>query len=100
MNYYAVSEKVLDSLISSRDRSAADALRVGSAVIARAVLAEQVTALATGQESSDEFIALIDKSAVETLRGPADVALTRMARVLKAATRPPLHLPRGWSEFH
>ncbi|WP_140803631.1 UvrD-helicase domain-containing protein [Rhodanobacter glycinis] len=59
-----------------------------------------VLAFATGREHEGEFCALIDIASLKALKGDIDAAYTRIARVLKSAAKPPVHLPRGWAEFH
>lgn len=59
-----------------------------------------VLILTCGNRQSENFLALISLEALRQLPDTPDYVYSRISRVLKQASRPPIHLPRGWAEFH
>ena len=95
-----LSESAIDVIVSGRhirDSNVPAAILPG---LRSNNIGVDVLAFATGREHEGEFCALVDVAALEALKGDTETAYTRIARVLKSAAKPPVHLPRGWAEFH
>ncbi len=95
-----LSESAIDVIVSGRhirDSNVPAAILPG---LRSNNIGVDVLAFATGREHEGEFCALVDVAALEALKGDTGTAYTRIARVLKSAAKPPVHLPRGWAEFH
>lgn len=99
-SFLLVSESAFDILISRRETKLLRS-RVGCVKgVYYKELSDGVVAFGTGHEQEGEFCALIDESLLQRLPGNADAMYTRIARVLKSARNPPVHLPRSWMEYH
>ncbi|WP_424681281.1 UvrD-helicase domain-containing protein [Frateuria sp. YIM B11624] len=99
-NYLLVSESAADMLASSRHGRVSKVPSDSLPGLHSKTLVEDLKAYATGLERADEYRAVICVKALSELHGDADTVYARIARVLKAASMPPVHLPRSWSEYH
>lgn len=99
--YLAITEASLDVALTKRliDLSGIPNVSPASGIASK-WLDEETVGYACGNESSADFFALIDVQELAKLKGPKDLAYSRIARVLKSARTPPVHLPRPWAEFH
>ncbi len=98
--FILLSESAIERLISGRQTRAAKALESEVAGVSSKVIVDNVRGYATGREHFEEYVALIDVECLNELQGDFDTVYARIARVLKAAASPPVHLPRSWAEFH
>ncbi|NOT88857.1 MAG: hypothetical protein HOP03_11820 [Lysobacter sp.] len=97
--FILLSESAIQVIVSGRNaKQKVSALSVSG--LRSAALEPDLRAFATGRERAEEFRALVDVAALESLNGDPDTIYTRIGRVLKAAAMPPVHLPRSWAEFH
>lgn len=99
-SFLLVSESAFDVLISRRETRFLHARDSSVKGVYYEELSNGVVAFGTGHEQEGEFCALIDESLLQRLSGNADAMYTRIARVLKSARSPPVHLPRSWAEYH
>lgn len=97
--FVILSESAIDSLIGGKQTKESP-LGKGIRGIFEREICLGIIGYSTGKEHKDEYCAIIDLDGLMSLKAPLDVVLTRIARVLKSAARPPVHLPRSWSEFH
>ena len=100
MAFLLISESAFDLLISRRETRALQSKGGSVRGLHFAKLNDEVTCFGTGHEQDGEYCALIDESLLKRLGGNTDAMYTRIARVLKSAQKPPVHLPRSWMEFH
>jgi hypothetical protein len=98
--YILASESAVDVFASNRANSPIKLLEINISGIYREKLDANVEMFATGRESDDEYCAIIDREMLEDIKSSSDIIFPRIARLLKAASRPPVHLPRSWAEFH
>lgn len=98
--YILASESAIDVLAAARSNSSLSILDEKFAGIIRSNIGVNVTAFATGREVPDEYCAIIDQTMLHNIQSSGDIIFPRIARLLKAASRPPVHLPRSWAEFH
>ncbi|RYG94232.1 MAG: hypothetical protein EON58_16700, partial [Alphaproteobacteria bacterium] len=99
-SFLLVSESALDVLITRRETRLLQTRDDSVKGVYCKDFAHGVAAFGTGHEQDAEFCALIDESLLQRLTGNADAMYTRIARVLKSARNPPVHLPRSWVEYH
>ncbi|CAK6697293.1 UvrD-helicase domain-containing protein [Synechococcus sp. CBW1107] len=99
--YIVASEVALDALVSTRsiDESGLPAAN-GLPRVKSQWLDDGTLAFCTGSEHESEYFALVGVNQLRMLKGPLDLVYSRIARLLKAARTPPVHLPRSWAEFH
>lgn len=98
--FILLSESAIDLLVSGRQARGVKIPTSSIAGLHSELLGAEVRAYATGREHSGEYRALVSIASLEQLQGETDTIYARIARVLKAADSPPVHLPRSWSEFH
>lgn len=99
--YLIVTEAALDIILTHRllDDTGIPKEKSRSGLIAK-TLDEETLAYACGTEQETDFFALVTIDELRKLGGPKDIVYARIARVLKSARKPPIHLPRSWAEFH
>lgn len=100
IKYIVLSESAISFLISSRHARRSLLPWSGVPGLYEKKIEKDVIAYATGREHADDYVALVSVDAVSSIDGEFDTVYSRIARVLKAASTPPLHLPRSWAEFH
>lgn len=98
--YFVISELAISQLISSRHVRGSLLPWEGVQGIYEKSIGNNVVAYATGREHVEDYVALVSVGAISSIDGEFDTVYSRIARVLKAASTPPLHLPRSWAEFH
>lgn len=99
--YIAITEAGLDLALTKRlITDAGIACDAEGSGLSSTSLDNGTLAYACGNEHPEEFFALVDAEELTKLTGPKDLAYGRIARVLKSARTPPVHLPRSWAEFH
>lgn len=99
--YCIISESAVDFVVSdAKLTKPSHIFEMNNPAIRMRDLGQGVAGFGTGRETLEDYCALIDSSLLEKLLGPADLVYARIARVLKSAARPPVHLPRSWAEFH
>lgn len=98
--YIVLSELAISQLISSRHSRGSLLPWGGVQGLYENRIEDDVVAYATGREHVDDYVAVVSAEAVSSINGEFDTVYSRIARVLKAASTPPLHLPRSWAEFH
>jgi hypothetical protein len=99
-SFLLVSESAFDVLISRRETRLLQTRDNSVRGVYCKGFSNGVVAFGTGHEQESEFCALIDEPLLQRLSGNADAMYTRIARVLKSARNPPVHLPRSWAEYH
>ncbi len=99
-SFLLVSESAIDVLITRRETRLFQKRDGSVRGVYYRELSSDVAAFGTGNEQTGEFCALIDESLLRRLSGNADAMYIRIARVLKSARNPPVHLPRSWMEYH
>lgn len=104
-DYLLITESALDLILTQRlfGTDGMPDTQVGGALNTKE-LPCNVKAIATAYETSEPYTALISLSAINKLIVNGEFSYLdlygRIARVVNALGHPPIHLPRGWSEFH
>lgn len=98
--YFLFSESAADLLASGRHGRTSIVPNQSVSGLYSRIFGDEIKAYATGRELADEYRAIVSSEALLALKGEPDSIYARIARVLKQAATPPVHLPRSWSEYH